>query len=335
MRENFDPKLTVSPLFARQNMRAPPKVSRALDATRSLMGRGRSSPSLLKLCRQASAPASTARPPQRKEGVVLGVQSPSGTDVVTRSRCVIRRANFALVAVALAFVSAGCNSGKDAQQQPPPPLVRAERYSSDSFSPAETLAASSVAIIGSPTNTGRADALEPRYRVLVEKVVFNVAPRNISSPVIVFGGNVLRLRDNETVTLALSPSSEDTTSFEFTTRVSAIGFLREHNVDFRSIDGGLVTIPIAPDSSVGCFASANPAPGCRTALLARFGIRSPRQQRVYDELLRANPGGGVMWIHAYRRTHAAFPDWLCSRIVTDHCASAQAFFKAAQLDLKV
>jgi hypothetical protein len=260
----------------------------------------------------------------------------SVTGVVIRSQGAIRRATFAFVVTALAFACAGCNSGRAAQQGPPPPLVqRAEHDSPDSFSPAETLAASSVAIIGSPTNTGRADALEPRYRVGAEKVVFSVAPRNVSSSITVFGSNILRLRDNEKVLLALSPSIEDAISFQFTTRVSAVGFLREHDVDFRSIDGGLVTFPIAPDSSVGCFAAANPASGCRAALLARFGIRSPRQQRVYDELLRESPAGGVMWIHAYRRTHAAFPDRLCSRIVTVHCASAQAFFKAAHLDLKV
>ena len=252
-----------------------------------------------------------------------------------RSQCAIRRATFTFVVTLLAFVSAGCNSGGAQQGTSPPTVQRAEIDPSDSFSPAETLAASRIAIIGRPTNTGPAYALEPRYRVAVEETVFNVAPRNVSSSITVFGGNILRLSDNEKVLLALSPSIQDAASFQFTTRVSAVGFLRDHDVDFRSIDGRLVTNPIAPDSSVGCFAAANPVSGCRAALLARFGIRSPRQQHVYDELLRKSPAGGVMWIHAYRRTHAAFPDRLCSSIVTEHCASAQAFFKAAHLDLKV
>ena len=253
-----------------------------------------------------------------------------------RSHSKVRRATFAFVVAALALVCAGCNSGKAAQQGTSPPLVRrAEVDSSDSSSPAETLAASRVAIIGTPATTGRVDALEPRYRVAVEKTVFRVVPRNVSRTITVFGSNVLRLRDHEKVLLALSPSFEDAASFQFTTRVSAVGFFRGRDVDFRSIDGRLVTFPITPDSSVGCFAAENPASGCRTALLARFGIRSQLQRLVYDELLQESPAGGVMWIHAYRRTHAAFPDRLCSRIVSVRCASAQAFFEAAHLDLKM
>lgn len=256
--------------------------------------------------------------------------------VVMRSQSALRRVSIALLVTALACVCAGCNSARAAQQESSPPTVQHAQnsHSSDSFTPAETIAASSLAVIGSATNIGKADALEPRYQVAVDRVVFNVVPRRVSSSVTAFGSNLLRLRDNEKVLLALSPSIEDPSSVQFTTRVSAVGFLRASDIDFRSVDGRLVRFPVARDSSVGCFVAANPAGGCRAALLARFGIRSPRQQRVYDELLRKSPAGGVIWIHAYRRTQAAFPDRLCTRSVTTNCASAQAFFKSARLDLK-
>ena len=215
---------------------------------------------------------------------------------------------------------------------PPTPRPVLNTYSSDWFSPEETLAASTIALIGRPTPTGTSDDLgQPNYRVNVERVLFNIARTSLPDTIVV-SGTILPLTGEHSVLLALIPSYARPTAFRVTTRVSGVGFVRGDQLEFRSMDTRLVRYSITVGSRVGCFA-ANSSADCRRALLRQFGVRSNRERIAYDDFLNTRPGVGALWVRAYRKTRTAFPDRLCSSPWMTNCASVAVFSKEAGIQV--
>jgi hypothetical protein len=169
----------------------------------------------------------------------------------------------------------------------------------------------------------------PLPGVYSARVLHDFSAAGSASGVIAFYGAAYSLPAGSEPFALLFPTARPNTYAE--QRIGSTGFVHEGTITFPRSDGTSESYPLANAANVfACLARSGDrvsAARCTTDRLGRYGIRTPQQRRIFENLKDEDPAAALLWLLVVRRDHhARFPTVRCRDArTTSGCASSRAF----------
>jgi hypothetical protein len=166
----------------------------------------------------------------------------------------------------------------------------------------------------------------PRYRVIVERILFVRPGISMRGSIVLRGSEAIEIPRGESFVSVVRRSPDDRKcDFFLTSRATSVGVRRGESLLYRTIEGGVRSYDLRRDSWVGCFYRSPQSTRCSDALLRSLNVTTPAQRAAYDKLRDHDFAIGLFWGADVRTfPKAEFPSAPCAQGQSiDACTAIQ------------